>query len=113
MLVTIIFWIALCILIGWWAKQWGRDPAIWGIISFFLSPIIAGIALAVLGEDFDADVDAGSLKKCPFCAELIKPEAIKCKHCGSDIAAIKNAEYLNESELTKLIDDIRNKGRGA
>jgi hypothetical protein len=25
------------------------------------------------------------IKKCPFCAEVIKAEAVVCKHCGRDV----------------------------
>jgi len=32
-----------------------------------------------------ADGEFGEYRKCPFCAESIRKEALKCKHCGSEV----------------------------
>ena len=33
----------------------------------------------------DAERAASELKKCPWCAEWIRAEAFKCRHCGSAV----------------------------
>jgi len=41
-------------------------------------------------------------KQCPFCAEEIKPEAIKCKHCGSNLR-INEVTDPNTGAVTQFV----------
>jgi hypothetical protein len=62
--------------------------AMWSVA--FLCPTV-GFFWALMApnkEQMAASVgEYGDLKKCPFCAEPVRKEAIKCKHCGSELEA--------------------------
>jgi hypothetical protein len=74
----IIFWIGINSLIGFAIGQ--KKNAVGGSIALcvILGPI--GWLIAAL--------DSGNVRKCPFCAENVKYEAVVCPHCQRDLPPI-------------------------
>ena len=124
MLTAIFLWFSLSVLAGYIANNKGNSFTSYFILSLFLSPLIGLIASIVSTENTRAIEDeklaSGEYKKCPDCAELIKAQAVVCKHCGKDvkdvIAKPTHQEIFTapKKELTEedIIRQKRNKRNG-
>jgi hypothetical protein len=85
---ALFVWIMCAIICAVIAGNKGRSSIGWGILGFLLGPL--GIVLALVVSSKKAPIESvsiehGDIRACPFCAEPIKRQAIKCKHCGSDV----------------------------
>jgi energy-coupling factor transporter transmembrane protein EcfT len=97
----IFFWFIIAILVGVYAAKRGRSGFGWFLLSVLISPILAFLILLAVGENREKaeqiKINSGDYKKCPYCAELIKPEAIVCKHCGRELSESLQADLIDKN----------------
>ena len=86
----IVIWIFGAVVIGAIAGGKGRSGFGWFVLSLCISALLAGLLLALVGNapapSEQTQLEGGTVKKCPMCAEIVKAEAIVCKHCGARFA---------------------------
>lgn len=84
---VVVMWLLLSICAGMVARNKGRSFFGFFLLSLLLSPLI-GIIFALVMSKNQKKLDETALqhghKKCPKCAEIIKAEAVVCKHCGNE-----------------------------
>lgn len=71
------------------AKSKGRSFITWYIygVALFIVAFIHSICI----KPSEEHLLGSGMKKCPYCAELVKPEANVCRYCGRDIGMSTNS----------------------
>lgn len=105
--------VAFAVLSGIVASNKNREPLGWGILGFLFG--LFGFVAALVVEEVEPEEKQRTSKekrssssqkfnpdehdkKCPMCAEYIKLEARRCKHCGHE---------FSEREVEKQIEEVK------
>jgi RNA polymerase subunit RPABC4/transcription elongation factor Spt4 len=92
----------------------GRSAGLYFLMGLLLGPIGLLLALVTPANTKTLEktaLQSGGMRKCPMCAELVRAEAVKCKHCSSELAPIATQSELEiQREFCRLCGKTYNFG---
>lgn len=99
----IVIYIAASALTGIIASNKGRSGVSIFLLSLVFSPLI-GLLTALVISTNTREMDLKKIKsrefrRCPFCAELVRPEAIICRYCSNQLEQESSSDIENFAEL--------------
>ena len=110
-------WLLGSILVAVWAHAKGRSAGLALAIGLIFSPVMAAIVVAVWTPGPERDYQAAragrskDLRVCPQCAEMVRVEAMRCKHCGAALSADPTREDPEETATRRLVEALERRKR--
>lgn len=84
----IFLWVAFSVVAGIAASIRGRFGSGYFMLALVISPLIVLILVLVMAnlrQERARETEVMNSRECPYCAELVRRQAVVCRHCRADL----------------------------